>query len=675
MNDSKQLHPRLSRREFLRYSSLTTAGVLLAACAPAGESPAAPAPVATTAATVQEPAAPAVAGQKYKEAPELAELVKAGQLPPVDDRLPKNPVVVEPVDQIGRYGGEWAGGTIETNGNFFIRNGGYEQLVRWTPEWDGIIPNIAESYEPNEDGSEYTFRLREGIRFSDGVPLTADDIMFWYEDVFLNEELTPVKPSWLTPNEQDVIVEKLDDFTVKFTFAIPNGLFLKNAAQTNLDLTTRYPRHYMEQFHVKYNDNIDQLVAESGQDTWIALFEEKATPHGNADLPKLWPWIPTTSIADAPSGRVISVRNPYYWKVDPEGNQLPYMNRYVIEIVSNVEVLVLKALNGELDYQERFISAPTNKAVLFDNQDAGEYHFYDLYPTTVNEMVIQFNQTTTDPVLSEVFQNKDFRIGMSYAINRQEIIDVVHVGQGEAWQASPRPESRFHHERLAKQYTEYNPELANEHLDKAGYTQRDAAGFRLGPDGKRISFIMEIDAGRTTYIDALELILNHWNDVGVEMIVKTMDRSLWEERCRSNNTDFHASAHRFGGGSGDAVILDARYWLPIDTGNSMYAKAWAFWYNEPENANAVEPPAEVKRAMELYDQIRLTSSDEEQFNLMMQVLDIAAEQFYHIGTVLEPNAFGVVTNRMRNTPALIANSWIYPTPAPYNPAQFWVDDA
>ncbi|MCB0114832.1 MAG: ABC transporter substrate-binding protein, partial [Caldilineaceae bacterium] len=502
-----------------------------------------------------------------------------------------------------------------------------------------------------------------------------DDIMFWYEAVFLTEELTPVKPAWLRRNEQNVVVEKIDDFTVKFTFAGPNGLFLKNAAQTNLDLTTRYPRHYMQQFHADYNDDVDQLVADSGQDTWIALFEEKATPHGNAELPKLWPWLPVTSIADAPSGRVVLERNPYYWKVDPEGNQLPYMDRYIIEIVANVEVLVLKALNGELDYQERFISAPTNKAVLFDNMDAGEFHFYDLYPTTVNEMIIQFNQTTTDPVLREVFQNKDFRIGMSYAINRQEIIDVVHVGQGEPWQASPRPESRFHHERLAKQYTQYNPDLANEHLDKAGYTQRDAAGFRLGPDGKRISFIMEIDAGRITYIDALELIVNHWADVGVEMIVKTMDRSLWEERCRSNNTDFHASAHRFGGGSGDAVILDARYYLPIDSGNSMYAKAWAFWYNDPENVNAVEPPAAVKRAMELYDQIPLTGSDEEQFNLMMQVLDIAAEEFYSIGTVLEPNAFGVVTNRMRNTPALIANSWIYPTPGPYNPAQFWVDDA
>jgi peptide/nickel transport system substrate-binding protein len=673
MDDRKKHLNRLSRRDFLRLSGVTTAGALIAACAPAGEAPA-PGPAATTASTVAEPAAPAVAGQKYKEAPQLAELVRAGQLPPVDERLPKNPMVVEPLHEIGRYGGDWRGGTVETNGDIWTRNGSYEQLLRWTPEWDGIMPNIAESYEANNEGSEYTFHLREGIRYSDGAPFTADDIMFWYEDVFMNEELTPAKPTWLVRGGDPVVVEKIDDYTVKFSFTSPHGLFLKIACQSNQEITTRYPRHYLEQFHAKYNPDIESLVKEAGQDSWLALFESKATPHQNVDLPRLYPWVPTTNIAES-SGRIVSVRNPYYWKVDPEGNQLPYIDRFIVDIASNVEVLVLKALNGELDYQERFISAPNNKAVLFDNMEAGQYHFFDLYPTTVNEMIIQFNQTTTDPVMREVFQNKDFRIAMSYAIDRQEIIDVVHVGQGEAWQASPRPESRFHHEQLAKQYTEYNPELANEHLDKAGYTGRDAAGFRLGPDGNRLSFYMELDQGRTTYVDAFELIKRHWEDVGVEVLVRTMERSLWEERCRSASSDFHASAHRFGGGSGDAVILDARYYLPLDNGSAMYAKAWAFWYNNPNAANAEEPPAEVKRAMELYRQISLVSSDEEQFNLMMQVLDIAADQFYCVGTVLEPNAFGVVTNRMRNTPSVLPNSWIYPTPAPANPAQFWVDDA
>lgn len=353
------------------------------------------------------------------------------------------------------------------------------------------------------------------------------------------------------------------------------------------------------------------------------------------------------------------------------------MDRYIVELATDVQVLVLKALNGELDYQERFISDPRNKAVFFDNREQGQYDFYELPPTTVNELVIGFNLNHSDPVKHEIFNNKDFRIGLSYAIDRALLIDLVHLGQGAPHQAAPRPESRFYHERLATQYTEYNVDLANQHLDAAGYTERDAAGFRLGPDGNRISIILEIDQARTTYVDALELIKPMWEAVGIELNVRTMERTLWEERVRELSTfDYDGSGHRFGGGNGDAVILDPRYWLPINGGNSFYAKGWSNWYNSgPDAANAIEPPEAVKRAMALYDEILVTADDDEQLALMTEILDIAAEEFYVIGTVLEPNAFGIVTNRMRNVPKVIPNSWIYPTPAPYNPEQFWVADA
>ncbi len=666
---------KITRRSFIRLSAVTTASAVLAACAPTVTVETTE-PVPETQAKAASEAVPEMPSEPTsKEAPQLAEMVKAGTLPPLEERLPKNPVVVEPVGQIGKYGGDWQGGTTETNGNFLIRNGGYQQLLRWTPTWDGIVPNLAESVEANDDATEFIFRLREGIKYSDGEPLTADDIMFWYEDVLLNTDITPAIPRWLTRRDEPVVVEKLDDFTVKFKFAEPHGLFLKEWTRTNSDLSTRYPRHYMEQFHTRYNPDVDKLAEDEGFDTWVELFTHNATPHNNAQLPVLWPWKLQNALGEASTTRVVGERNPYFFKVDPEGNQLPYLDRYIMEIITDVEVLLLKALNGELDFQERFISTPKNKAVLFDNQEAGQFHFYELTPTTVNEMIIQFNMNCTDPVKREIFRNKDFRIAMSHAIDRQEIIDVVHVGQGEPWQASPRPESRFHHERLAKQYTEYDPDLANELLDKTGYAERDNEGFRLGPDGKRLSFIMEIDQARTTYVDALELIKRHWEKVGVEMIVKTMERSLWEVRCRGTQLEFHASAHRFGGGSGDAVILDPRYYLPINDGSSMYAKAWSFWYNGTNPELAEEPPEQIKKAMALFDQIGLTADDQEQVDLMMQILDIAADEFYSIGTVLEPNAFGVVTDRMRNVPEIIPNSWIYPTPAPYNPEQFYVEEA
>lgn len=666
----------VSRRVFLRYSALASAAAIAAACSPVppptqqAADPTKPVvPTETLPAAVTSPPVPTQpAGASYKEAPALADLVKAGKLPSVEDRLPVSPVVVQPQDSIGKYGGSWTTATIEMNGNDVRRNIGYEQLVRWTPQWDGLVANVAESYEASDDAMTYTFHLRKGLRWSDGEPFTADDIVFWYEDVLMNTDLTPNQP------KRKFTVTKTDDYTVIWKFEGPNGLFIKELAQTDNERATQCPKHYMQLFHQKYNPDIDALVKERNQSTWIDLFNNMFLHQNNAELPVLWAWKLNQSFGEGTT-QVSADRNPYYWKVDPEGNQLPYIDTFVHVLGTDGEVLVLKGLNGELDFQEQWINAPKNKPVFFDGQDKGKFSLWELTPTTVNEMNIQLNMNCTDPVIREINMNKDFRIGLSYAINRQEIIDVVHVSQGQPHQTAPRPESRFYHERLATQYTDFDLDKANESLDKTGWTERDAQGFRKGPDGKKISLILEIDQGRTTYIDALELIKPTWAEVGVELIIKAMDRALWEERCRGRSLEFHGSAHRFGGGSGDAVILDQRYWVPVDRGSSMYAKGWVYWYFDPKDELAVEPPEDVKKALKLYDDIRLTADDDVQKDLMTQILDIAADQFYCIGTVLEPNTFGIRTNRMKNTPNVLPASWIYPTPAPANTCTFYIEQA
>lgn len=672
---------KVTRRTFLRLSALTGAAAV-AACSPVPATPSVPAgeDPSVGATNTVAPTERAVADftatplptldtsvVKYKEAPALAELVAAGKLPPVEDRLPINPVIVQPFESVGKYGGSWRTGTIEKNGNDLRRNIGYEQLLRWTPMWDGLVPNVAESYEASDDATTYTFHLREGLKWSDGEPFTADDIVFWYEDVVMNEKITPNKPS------RPYVVTKIDDYTVQWKFEKPNGLFIKEIAQVDNEKSTTCPKHYLKQFHEKYNPNVQELVEKYNQPSWYDLFNYMFLEQSNAEKPNLWAWIPTATFGEATT-QIVAERNPYYFKVDPEGNQLPYIDTYIQAIASNNEVLVLQGLNGELDLQEQWINAPANKPAFYDGQEKGKFHLYELTPTTVNEMNIQFNMTCTDPVIREIVSNKDFRIGLSYAINRQEIIDVVHVSQGKPHQCAPRPESRFYHERLATQYTEFDLDKANEYLDKTGWTERDSEGFRLGPDGKRISIILEIDSGRITYIDALELIKPTWAQVGVELIIKTMDRALWEERCRGRSLEFHGSAHRFGGGAGDSVILDQRYWVPIDRGSSMYAKGWVYWYYDPEDELAVEPPEKVKEALKYYDQIRETADDEVHQELMKKILDIAADEFYAIGTVLEPNSYGIVTNRMKNVPPVMPSSWIYPTPAPVNTCQFWIDE-
>ena len=621
---------------------------------------------------------------EYHQAPQLAERVAAGELPPVEERLPENPLVVEPLERTGQYGGEW--NSVFTGGENlgFLRYQAYENLVRWTPDWEGVAPNVAESFEVSEDSSTYTFHLREGLKWSDGEPFTADDVMFWYEDVLMNEALSPTgPPGWMTVDDEPGVVEKVDDYTVVFRFAAPYGSFLQELAEGSTIGPTSHPQHYLQQFHIDYNpEGVGELVREAGAADWVALFLSKGGTSGldeyfsTSEIPVLHAWEFTTAPGEGSGVRAVAERNPYYWKVDPEGNQLPYIDRIVYDRVEDPEVALLRVLNGDVDMMfSDSLFDNTNKSVIIDNAERGDYHLYSTLPTYPNEAVIMFNMTHRDPVKREIFQNKDFRIGMSHAIDRQEIIDLIYVGQGEPYQAAPRPESAFYDEQLAKQYTEYDVELANEYLDRA-FPEKDAQGFRLGPDGERITINFEIDAVMTDFIDMLELLEDYWAEVGVEVNTRTSDRSLWQVRVKEGGEQ-DAVIHTFGGGTGQRVVQDPRYWFPFNL-NSMYAPAWAHWYNLPGDGGvtmeAEEPPAEVKRQMELYNQLNRTGDPEEQRELMNQILEIAADQFYHLGTTTQGEGYGIVKNNMCNVPETMFNSWPYPTPAPLNPSQFFFSE-
>jgi peptide/nickel transport system substrate-binding protein len=290
----------------------------------------------------------------------------------------------------------------------------------------------------------------------------------------------------------------------------------------------------------------------------------------------------------------------------------------------------------------------------------------------MNSAVISLNLTHKDPVKRQIFQNKDFRIGLSHAIDRQEIIDVVFVGQGEPWQAAPRKESALYSERLAKQYTEYDPKRAVEALDRA-FPQKDGQGFRLGPDGKRISFTVEITAGTApTRSDVMNLVRAHWQRVGVEVQVKDEDRALFDTRLGANEHD----AAVWDGAGGLDVILNPPYYFPWSS-RSDYAQAWQVWYNNPSGAGArtapEEPPAATKQQMDLYRQLTATGDPAKQNEIMRQILAIAADEFYAIGIALPPNGYGVVKNGFKNVPAIFPDAFMYPSPAPTNPPQYFIE--
>lgn len=555
-----------------------------------------------------------------------------------------------------------------------IRYQAYEPLVRFTPDWSGVEPNVAESYEVNDDSTVYTFHLRKGMKWSDGHPFTTEDIRFWYEDIFQDKDaaVTVGQSYWFSGDEPGAL-EIVDETTFKVVFAEPSGFFVQQMAWAQQDNMSRAPAHYLKQFHKKYNADADSLAKERGLESWIALFQRENgldqdnVFFQNSNRPTLNAW-KFTSAPGEDTERAIAERNPYYFKVDTEGTQLPYFDRIVYQMVADPQVLLLKTLQGEVDMMDQYIATPTNKPVLFDARETGDFNFYTLKGTAANVMVFQLNLNHVDAVKNALFNSRDFRQALSIAIDRQALIDAVFVGQGAPAQPSIIKGDPLYNERLATQHTEYDPDAANALLDTL-VPERDSAGYRLDSSGRRLTIIFEIDQVRTTFLDMFELAIPMFQDIGIDAQIRTMDRSLWETRVR-NGREFDATAHQFGANAGIAAMLDARYFVPFSR-NSIYAPGWALYFNDPENEDAVEPPADVQAQQALYKKLLTTGDSGQQQAIMAEILENAAEQFLVFGVSLPPDGYGVVKNDMVNTMAVMPNSFGWPTPGPSRPEQFF----
>ena len=610
--------------------------------------------------------------QAAKEAPALAKLAADGKLPALAERIPANPMVV-PVEKVGRYGGALRRGLRgSSDHNGILRLVGNQGLVRWNLAFTEVLPNVADKWEVNADSSEFTFYLRKGMKWSDGKPFTADDVVFSIEDCAKNPDLFKSAPSTLVINGKACTATKIDETTVKIAFAGSFALFLEQLATPLGQYPTLYAKHYCSQFHPKYNTSVADLVKAANLSDWAALFRNKCgdieipARWGNVDKPTLDPWV----VKEAYTGgttRVVMERNPYFWQVDTSGNQLPYIDRLTFSISQDVESLMLDAISGRLDIQERHIDTLQNKPTLSQNMQKGGYRLIELVNSSAQQVQIYLNMTHKDPKMREMFANKEFRKALSLGLDRKEIIDLVYLGQSQPYQTGPRPGHPWYHKTLSEQFTGFDAAQANAILDKLGYAKKDSSGIRLRPDGQKIFFA--IDVIPTLYpdqVDALELVKRHWADIGVDIKVNTIERALYYTRGDSNDHD----AAVWPGPGGLDPMLDPRDYLAQHPQGSRYAIPWTLWYVSG-GRDGQEPPESQKQRMKLYYQARATADLQKRGELMKQLFDLTAEAFETIGLCLAVNAFGIAKNNLQNVPAKYPNAWSWPNPGPALPQQFF----
>ena len=624
-------------------------------------------------AMVASSAVPPARAVSHSESPLLAEQVKASKLPSIEKRLPQDPLVVPTVERVGQYGGIWRRAFLgPADANNYVRVV-YDALVRFSPDGAKIEPKIAAGWESSKDFTSWTIKLRKGAKWSDGEPFTADDILFWYKDVLLNKDLTPVVPSWMRNTDgTPALVEKVDAYAVRFTYKEPATLFLTALAnQDGGDRTYAafLPAHYLKKFHPSYakKEDVDRAAQAAGFKTWTELFAAKNAPPENPERPSMAAWVPVSRVSD----QVFTLRrNPYYVGVDGAGNQLPYLDEVRFTFFADIQALNLAAIAGEFDMQERHIQM-TNYPVFKENEKTGKYRVITWPTFGGSDAVVAFNQSyKADPELAKLLASRDFRIALSYAVNRDQIKESVFLGLGEARQAVPAPWHPYYPgDEFAKKYTQYKPEEANRLLDGLGLTKKDGNGIRLMANGKPVTLDLSVVPAFGAWPDVAQLIAKDWEKVGVKVLVQIRERALHFKMREANELQTEmwnedTTAFPFTGNA----KFDPRN-SPILTLGPLFGQ-WA----QTKGKEGMEPPAPIKRIMEIVNTARRVGPDQ-QTKLAQELFRIWADNVYEIGTVgLTPMVQGVVVvgTKFRNVPTTLGNDWPLRSPGNARTEQFFV---
>jgi len=466
-------------------------------------------------------AAPGVQGSDYAQSPMLDSAVESGELPPIDERLPTEPRVLTPPLEIGSYGGTLRRGSAIVV-DYLTENFTREPLFMWPlPDTSAgePIPNLARSVTFSEDGTSATVTLREGIRWSDGEPFTSEDIAFYWNDIMLDDNVAETMPGILQIDGEAPELTVLSDTELRVDFPKPFYFFPEAHASI---WEIAWPKHYMSQYHPSYTDGA------SYED-----LNERLTLQSGRGRVTLQAWM----LDDYVEGEHYKlVRNPYYWKVDPEGNQLPYFDRAEVTVVEDRQAVALGNVTGKFDLDAMWVG-PQHLGLFSEAiQDGRDI---DIIFGDVQGMAIYSNMDHPDEAKRAVLRNRDFRRALSLAIDREEINNVFYNGLLQPGGSAFSPVTGYFREEDYALWADHDVERAKELLAEAGFEDSDGDSFVESPDGAPINVVVDVGQ-HDLYTGIVELIVTrHLPAVGIKATMNVGDQTSVRDRFDAGEFEMH----------------------------------------------------------------------------------------------------------------------------------------
>ena len=596
---------------------------------------------------------PALA-QSYVETPLFAERVGKGELPPVAQRLPKEPLVVDLAAKgrsIGRPGGEVTSLVARGRDIRYMSVQSYARLVGYTEKL-ALEPDLLAKLE-NDNDQTFTFRLRDGHRWSDGHPFTTDDFRYYWEDVAHNPEISPAGiPEFMMLDGKPPRFEIVDERTVRYSWDKPNPRFLSQLAGPREPFLYR-PAHYLKQFHTKYANKgkLEDIAKKQKLKSWAALHNrmDDMFENTNPDLPTLQGWRVMNA---APATRFTFERNPYYHRVDATGQQLPYIDRVIFDVAAG-GLMAAKANAGETDLLSRGLSM-SDIPILKEGEHAKGYRTLLWLYARGSELALYPNLNTADPVWRTLNRDVRFRRALSLGIDRRTLNNALLFGLGREGNNTILEESALFSPELRSKYAQYDPAEASRLLDEIGLTKRNGAGIRLLPDGRELEIIVETDGEGGFIVDGLTLITEFWREIGIKLFVKPQDRTILRNRAYAGMTVMVAA-------QGLDLAVPTAKMAPTELAPMIQTfYAWPKWgqYVETKGktGEACDVP-EAKHLLALYERWMATADETVHEQVWREMLANHAENQWSIGTLAGAFQPIVARNGLVNIPKKALYSW------------------